>query len=168
MSGLPPCAELDLITQSIENANSKIRFFRVAYGKAAVGTTLARAEVASILDDYFRGARLGVVWHPMQELQRRNVKLAFLAIQCLETALPYGGDIDIRVKGSDWSLSAQADKLSADLGLFDLFDTPHAGPEPQANLGAEHVHFAMLAMLTQWRKPPLTVHRGVNTVEIRF
>jgi len=164
MSGLAQTPEMDLIAQSIENANSKIRFFRVAYGKAAPGATLARGEIAAILDDYFRGARLSVVWHPMHELQRRDVKLAFLAIQCLETSLPYGGDIDIVIENGRWTLSGRGDKLGTNLAHWALVE----GKDMDQDLGAANVHFGMLASLTEWRKPAVTVEISEKAVIVRL
>ena len=43
-------AELDLITDSVDNAAARIRFFRVAFG-AAGDQMMGRAEVISILSD---------------------------------------------------------------------------------------------------------------------
>jgi histidine phosphotransferase ChpT len=37
MSGTAPGPEMDLISQSVENANARIRFFRVAFGAARGG-----------------------------------------------------------------------------------------------------------------------------------
>lgn len=164
MSGVAPTPELELITQSIENANSKIRFFRVAYGKAAHGATLARGEIASVLDDYFKGARLSVVWHPMQELQRREVKLAFLTIQCLESALPYGGEIQVTCQDGNWTLTARGDKLAQDLRHWAILQ----GQDLDEDLGAAQVHFGMLAMLTQWRKPAVSVSISETGITVRF
>jgi histidine phosphotransferase ChpT len=164
MTGMANSPELDLINQSIRNANSKIRFFRVAYGKAAHGATLARGEISSILDDYFQGSRLSVVWHPNQELMRREVKLAFLAIQCLETALPYGGEIDISHEGAEWSLIARGEKLATDLSQWPILE----GQEANSDLGAEHVHFGMLAALTQWRKPAISVALNETSIVLKL
>lgn len=164
MTGQEPSPELELIAQSINKANSKIRFFRVAYGNAAHGSTLARGEIASILDDYFRGSRLSVMWHPKQELQRRDVKLAFLAIQCLESALPYGGDIDILCEGSDWTLTARGEKLAQDLSLWTILD----GGTIETDLAASQVQFGMLAMLTEWRRPALTTRLTDRSITVRF
>jgi len=164
MGGLPPSPELDLINQSIATANSKIRFFRVTYGVASNGATLARGEIASILDDYFRGSRLSVLWHPMQELQRRDVKLAFLVIQCLETALPYGGDVDISVEGGRWIVTAKSEKLAADQSHWAIVQ----GQDVNIDLSAARVHFGMLAMLTKWRKPALQVELTETTIKIEF
>lgn len=149
MSGTSPTPEFDLIRDSIANANSKIRFFRIAYGKAENGATLARSEIASVLDDYFHGSRLTVLWHPVRELQRRDVKRAFLAIQCLESALPRGGEISVTSDGHDWILTAETDRVKTDPACWALLEG-HGSAE---DLSPAQVQFGMLAMLSRWRKP---------------
>ncbi|MFT5639839.1 MAG: histidine phosphotransferase ChpT, partial [Paracoccaceae bacterium] len=80
MAGLARGPEMELIAQSISNANSKIRFFRVAYGQAPNGVTMAQGEIVSILKDYFNNGRVTTTWLANIEAERRDVKLAFLAI----------------------------------------------------------------------------------------
>ncbi len=166
MSGQSDTPELALIAQSIASANSKIRFFRVAYGRAPTGSSLAQPEIVSVLRDYFKQSRVQIDWRPMRETQRRDVKLAFLAIQCLESALPYGGRIDIDFDGNGWVLHATGDKLHLITEHWQLLD----GQNSDANdeLGAAQVQFGMLAMLTQWRKPGLGVALRENSITVRF
>ena len=35
-------------------------------------------------------------WHPLEDVTRSEVQLVFLAIQCAEQALPYGGHVEMR------------------------------------------------------------------------
>ncbi len=163
MTGQESSPELELITESIASANSKIRFFRVAYGRAPNAATLAQPEIRSILGEYFKGARLNMNWHPLREIQRREAKIVFLAIQCLESALPFGGQIDVRLDGTEWTLSAHSDKMRVDPELWTRLE----GQQPAPELAAAQVQFGMLAMLTQWRKPALSVALGDNSVVIR-
>lgn len=58
MSGSPLTAEMALITDSVQNANARIRFFRVAYGHAAAQQMMGRAEIIGILQDIAQGARV--------------------------------------------------------------------------------------------------------------
>lgn len=102
--------ELDLIADSVGNAGARIRFFRIAYG--AAGTqALGRAEVSSVLGDISRGTRLTIEWLPDQPVPRAQVRLVFLAVQCLETALPYGGEISIKMENGKWTVSGTAEKV---------------------------------------------------------
>jgi histidine phosphotransferase ChpT len=164
MAGLARGPEMELIAQSISNANSKIRFFRVAYGQAPNGVTMAQGEIVSILKDYFNNGRVTTTWLANIEAERRDVKLAFLAIQCLEEALPYGGKITVDYVHNEWVVSvmnARLKDLSASWALFD-------GQDVTDTLAASHVQFGMLAMLTQWRKPVLAVDVTDSSIALRF
>ncbi len=35
-------------------------------------------------------------WHPLEDVTRSEVQLVFLAIQCAEQALPYGGHAEVK------------------------------------------------------------------------
>ncbi|MEO1362985.1 MAG: hypothetical protein AAFU86_04320 [Pseudomonadota bacterium] len=48
MAGASDGPEMELISESVENASARIRFFRMAYG-AASDQPVGRAEVVSIL-----------------------------------------------------------------------------------------------------------------------
>lgn len=109
--------EMDLIADSVGNAGARIRFFRIAYG-AAGDQLMGRAEIVSVLDDMTRGGRLKVQWAPLDPQPRSEVRLAFLALQCLETAMPYGGTIRILAENGVWTAIGQADKLNVDENLW--------------------------------------------------
>jgi histidine phosphotransferase ChpT len=164
MAGLAEGPEMALIGQSIANANSKIRFFRVAYARAPNGTTLAQAEILSILGDYFKDSRVSVNWHPAFEAQRRDVKLTFLAIQCLEDALPYGGNIKVTFDKNTWVITATGEKLRELAPHWALLE----GQNVDGELAASHVQFGMLATLTQWRKPAISLTVTDSSVTIRI
>ena len=82
--------EMALISESVENAAARIRYFRIAYG-AADGQMMGRSEVTSILTDLAKGGRMDYDWEPQDPLPRAQVRLAFLGLQCMETAMPSGG-----------------------------------------------------------------------------
>ncbi len=140
MTGASAGPEIALISQSVASANARIRFFRIAFGAASPGQPIGRAEVVSVLDDLTRGGRLAITWQGQPEAPRGAVKTAFLAILCLETALPYGGRIRIATTGDQWQIDAEADKLKLDAPLWDRI----AGKVPGTALAAAHVQFALL------------------------
>lgn len=138
MSGGSTGPEIDLISESVGNASARIRFFRIAYG-AASDHPLGRAEVVSILKDNMGGGRLEVAYGPLDPQPRWGVRLAFLALQCIETALPYGGRIEISCDNGAWTLTGHAEKTSFDPALWRLLD----GAAVQ-DLAPAHVQFALL------------------------
>lgn len=142
MSMATPTAEMALISESVANASARIRFFRIAFG-AGSAQLVGRPEVISILKDVYAGGRLTVAWGPLDAQARRLVRMSFLALLCLETALPYGGRIEVREDAGEIELSAQADKFKIDEGLWALLDgTPRA-----EDLRPAHVQFGLLPLI---------------------
>ena len=134
--------ELGLIADSVGNAGARIRFFRIAYG-AAGDQTLGRAEIVSVLDDLSRGGRLTLHWIPTEPQPRGAVRLAFLALQCLETAMPYGGEVRIDCDGGAWTITGTADKVNLDQTLWAVLSEPRA----KAEITPALVQFALLPAL---------------------
>ncbi len=130
--------EMDLIADSVGNADARIRFFRIAYG-AAGDQMMARSEVVSVLDDMGRGARSTVAWGPPEPQSRAEIRLVFLALQCLETAMPYGGQVQVMVADGAWCISGRAEKLAVDTGLWDF-----SGAGKTAEITPALVQFALL------------------------
>lgn len=156
--------ELALISESVANANARIRFFRVAYGASGQDQRIGRPEVLAILSDLTRGGRLAIDWQGPTDLPRREVKLAFLLIQCLETAMAYGGRITVARADARWSIEGQASKLRIDPDLWEILSNPAAPVE----IGPAQVHFALLAdaLRQQGRRLALTI--GETTVSAGF
>jgi histidine phosphotransferase ChpT len=82
MEGTAGGPEIALIAESVANANARIRYFRVAFGSAGRDQRIGRGEIVSIIEDTTRGGRLVIDWQGPPDMARREVKLAFLAIQC--------------------------------------------------------------------------------------
>jgi len=110
MAGVAPGPEMNLISESVENANARIRFFRVAFGAASVGQEIGRAEIVSILGPLSSG-KLKIDWQIETHPLRAEVKLAFLLIQCLETAMPWGGTITVSRDDGAWQISGAAERV---------------------------------------------------------
>ncbi|KIC48799.1 histidine phosphotransferase family protein [Tateyamaria sp. ANG-S1] len=154
--------ELDLISESVGNASARIRFFRIAYG-AASDQSLGRAEVVSILSDSMRGERLKVVYGPLDAQPRWAVRMAFLAVQCLETSLPYGGRIEMAHANGTWDISGHSAKQSVDAGLWGLLE----GNEVD-ELAPAHVQFALLHEVAKDANRPLSTDIAPDRLSIRF
>lgn len=116
--------EFALITESVNHASARIRFFRIAFGATTADHSMASREVSSILQGMAVGSRVGIGWTGPESLSRRDVKLAFLLILCLETALPYGGQIEVARGATRWTLRATAPRLNMDAALWECLITP--------------------------------------------
>ncbi len=141
MDGSAQTAEMALISESVAQANARIRYFRIAFGAADLrDQRVARAEVQSILSDQTRGGRLGITWTSAAELPRVEVKLAFLLLMCLENALPFGGRIAVTQEGARWFIAAEADRIRKDDAAWTHLTDP--GAPFEATPG--RVHFALV------------------------
>lgn len=163
MTGDAKGPEMDLIAESVNNASARIRFFRVAFG-AAGNQQVGRSEVMGVITDTMGGGRIQVRYEPAEAQPRKMVRLVFLAILCLEGALPYGGEIEITYKSGSWRLLGTAEKLNMDANLWSVL----ADPSEMDQIEPAHVQFALLPTLA--RDEGLTLQTNItdNSVEIRF
>ncbi len=144
--------EIALIAESVAHANARIRFFRVAFGATGGDQRIARNEVNDILAGVTRGGRLQIGWTSGSDAARTEVKLAFLLLQCVESALPYGGRVRVVAEGRAWLIEAEATKLKIDHGLWEVLSNPAA----KAQIGPAQVHFALV--------PEELAHQGRSLV----
>ncbi|WP_299768029.1 histidine phosphotransferase family protein [uncultured Tateyamaria sp.] len=154
--------ELDLISESVGNASARIRFFRIAYG-AGSAQPLGRAEVVSILSDSMDGGRLKAVYGPLDPQPRWAVRMAFLAVQCLETALPYGGRIEIACTDGTWDITGHSAKQSVDASLWGLLKG-----EGVNELAPAHVQFGLLPEVAADAQRKISTQLLPDRLTIRF
>jgi histidine phosphotransferase ChpT len=155
--------EMDLISDSVEQAEARIRFFRIAYG-AAGEQMMGPAEVVAILDDIGRGRRLVAEWLPEQPQPRAEIRLAFLALQCFETALPYGGSVKISVQDSTWTIVGTAEKLKFDTDLWQGLSRP----DTKAEITPALVQFALLPVVSEELNRKIKVICSETQVTLQF
>lgn len=164
MSGITDMPEIALISESIENANARIRFFRIAFGSASEGARIGIAELKSILQDLYRGNRISVDWHVSEDVSRQSAKLVCLVILCLESALPYGGRISISRTGDRWHVTGSADRLKFDPALWDQIDSQSAPND----IAPSEVQFAMIGPTAREQGKLLQVQRSNESIAISF
>lgn len=163
MTGHRQGPELDLIAQSVGNAGARIRFFRVAYG-AASEQLLGKDTIRSILADNYGGGRLSIDWTPPGEHPRNQVRLALLALQCCEAAMPCGGKIAVRCAQEKWRVEAKSDKLSLDHAFWDGLNISGEAP----TLKPSQVQFALLPMAVRDSGRILRIARGEGQIVLTF
>ncbi|WP_323781943.1 histidine phosphotransferase family protein [Thalassovita sp.] len=132
-----PSAEMSLITDSLENANARIRFFRIAFGHASDGQMVSANELQSILGDLMRSGRQTYDWQETMDCERREARAVFLALLCMESALPFGGKIVIDRSAGRWHIRGSGRRVDWDTALWD-------GPWCPGDIAANQVHFALL------------------------
>ena len=163
LTGAEQGPELDLIADSAGNAGARIRFFRVAFG-AAGDQQLGRAEIVAILQDMTRGGRLRLDWRPEGACRRDEVRLAFLAILCCESALPQGGTVMVTREDGAWRLAARGEKLAVDEALWARL----ASDCPDTDLSPAQVQFALLPVVARDMARALAVATGAEEIAIGF
>jgi histidine phosphotransferase ChpT len=151
--------EMDLIAESVTNASARIRFFRIAFG-AADTQMVGRAEVVSILKDNYMSSRLSVIWGPEDGQPRRLVRLAFLAILCMESVMPYGGRVEISIEGGQIALTGHADKFNVDESLWAMLESGANNDD----LRPAQVQFGLLPTHAAAEGHTLRVERAENTI----
>lgn len=164
MSGDAKGPEMGLISESVENANARIRFFRIAFGATAEGQSVGRSESVSILHDISRDGRLVIEWQPEGDMPRSAVKLAFLLLQCFETAMPWGGKVTVSVVGDQWAVTGEADKLAINPALWDMLSIPNFSTD----LSAAEVHFALAPLAADATSRRMSVELSDTVARVRF
>ncbi|MEM6275689.1 MAG: histidine phosphotransferase family protein [Pseudomonadota bacterium] len=135
--------EIALISESVEAANARIRFFRVAYGAATDSQVLEDSEISQILDGMSVGARQTMRWSASGSHPRGEVRMIFLLIQCLETAMPYGGTIEVTGHKGAWQVRGTAEAFAEIQELWNII----LRDDDPSNVTAAQVQFALVAML---------------------
>ncbi|MFT5631449.1 MAG: histidine phosphotransferase ChpT [Gammaproteobacteria bacterium] len=156
--------ELDLIAESVHNASARIRFFRIAYGAASKDSVIGRQEVISVLTATAQGGRFTYLWKSETDQSRQLVRIAFLLLQCLETALPLGGEIQILNDGDNYILTGKGPRLVVDPVLWEGL----VNPESQIDHKASQVQFALLPSVISDAGRELTIDQEAGTITVRF
>ena len=164
MSGASPIGpEMQLICDSVKSASARIRFFRIAFG-AASDDPVVRNEVTSILTEMFDGGRLAVEWGPVDIQTRKAVRCAFLTILCLETAMPFGGQIRVSSSLSSWEIVGKSDKFSN----IDVLWNESSLSNTSAKMSPTHVQFSMSRTAANDEDLDLRLKRSPKEISILF
>ena len=163
MAGGAQGPEMDLIADSVGNAGARIRFFRIAFG-AAGEQQMGQAEITALLADVNKGYRIQAHWGPIEPVSRSDVRMAFLALQCCETALPFGGDIQITKQDDSWQITGTGTKVSAAAELWQGLVSPD-GP---AQVSPAQVQFALLPAVAAEMGRQIAYDQDEAKITIRY
>lgn len=163
LSGAQRTPELDLIAQSVEGANARLRFFRLAFG-AANGRVVGQREITGLLRGLEKTSRFTYEWSPPGDHPREEVKAVFLLIQCVESALPMGGRIRVSHGDGTWSVHAEGPRLRINAPVWDSLG-PHSQRAPE---GSALVQFALLPPVLRDLGRDLELSLGPDRIEAQF
>ncbi len=131
-----PSAELDLMAQSVAQAQGMVRLFRLAFGAAQADQQVTGREMRAVLDAM---APLQIEAALPDEMPRSDARLMVLLLMCCQSALPRGGPVSLTGHAGAWTLTATGERLRIDPALWQTLGTPGAAP-----VSAAQVHFALV------------------------
>lgn len=138
LSGAPDSPEIALIRDAVDNANARLRLFRIAFGAASEGQSITASEVRAALAPALAPKRITLDWTADGDPSRAAARLVCLAALCAEGALAWGGTLVIGGAPDDWHLVATADRLRDVSALWPLLTDAGAGP-----VSSGDVHFPL-------------------------
>lgn len=104
--------EIGLIADSVDNATAKLRFFRICFGQMSEGAVTGAKEAETIALAMIQSPRLNLEFRMQSAgFPRERVKLLFLILLCVETALPVGGTIVISEQDSGFVVRADGKRI---------------------------------------------------------
>lgn len=156
--------EMELIADSVTNAQARIKFFRVAYGAASDTQAIGVIEIKTILSDLAKGGRVNFDWQPDADIQRSEVRLVFLALQCFESAMPHGGTVVIKKDGPSWMIEAQSGRFRIEPDLWGNLSLT----QPSTDLAPAQLQFALLPVLLADAGRRLTARMSDSEVMLKF
>lgn len=144
--------EMVLVQESLDHANARLRFFRLAFGQATALQQIGAAEISALLAEIGHAGRIRYLWSGPNAAPRTEIQAVCLAAMCLEHCLPYGGQIQIRQIGNIWRLDAEGRKVQWDDSRWQVLTDPQTPPT-----AANEVEFALLRnALAQLERRPTT------------
>lgn len=142
-----PSPELDLMRDAMAAMQARLRLYRLAFGAATPGAQVAGPELAGLVAAA-APQRVTCRADLPAVLDRAMVRSGLLAMLCAQSALAWGGSLDMHHALDTWTLTAESGRLRIEARLW------HALAEGQPPPGATppEVHFALLARTL--RAPP--------------
>ncbi|UWQ16546.1 histidine phosphotransferase family protein [Jannaschia sp. M317] len=145
--------EIALIRASLDAALARIAFFRLAFGKAGTGPQVSAREVQDVLHAMYRDTRTRIKWTDTDDHPRSEMRLACLALNCLEVATPWGATVEVSRNPNAWVFHVDAKRLKIDAPLWQGLGR---GTLPDDLKGSE-VQFGILARDCRRLRRPISV-----------
>lgn len=166
LSGQSATAELDLVDASSAAALARLRFFRIAFGLAEADKHLSAKELRATLGTISASGRVKIDWLYSSDAPAREVQAVFLAIQCLENALPYGGELSVDHRNGLWQIDVHAARVRIDPALWQPL---MRGASPaDAEVAASALQFMLLPDALQVLERQIKIDVTEQTITITF
>ncbi len=145
--------ELDLVRGAATAALARIRFFRMAFGTGRDDHAVPAREVREALTEMYATTRTKVLWRDDEDRPRLEMRLACLALNCVEVATPWGATIEVTRNQASWVIHVDAKRLKIDAPLWQSLGRA-ALP---ADLKGSEVQFGILARESRRLRRPVSV-----------
>lgn len=132
--------EMQLVADSVAQAQARILFYRVAFGTSRGDQAMGSPELADTLAGVYAAGRLRVSWNVSGEVARPAARLAYLMVLCTEAALARGGQVTVTRDRRHWQVAGSGPRLR-DLTPFWSLLQGGACDEPMT---PERVQFPLL------------------------
>ena len=104
--------EIGLISDSVDNAKAKLQFFRICFGQMSDGAMTSATEAETIATAMIQTPRRQLEWRMQSsDFPRERVKLLFLMLLCVETALPIGGTVVVTEQDGAFKVQADGQRI---------------------------------------------------------
>ncbi|WP_372613065.1 histidine phosphotransferase family protein [Aquicoccus sp.] len=163
MGGPIDTPELRLISDSVNNASARIKFFRVAFGVASSEQMIGTSEIGKVINDSYGGGRHQADWQGVGDVPRAEVQAIYLGLLCLETALPQGGMITVSGHAGRWTLAATGPRIALDPDARAALDGALPG-----GLRPAHVQYALLPLCLEGLGSRLHLDQSDEALILRF
>ncbi|CUH39588.1 hypothetical protein JSE7799_02315 [Jannaschia seosinensis] len=145
--------EMALIRSSVDAAMARLRFFRVAFGAGGGAAEISAREMREMLEAMYRDTRTKILWRDDTARPRLEMRLACLALNCIEAATPWGAKVEVIRNEAAWVMHVDAKRLKIDALLWQSLGR---GDLPADLQGAE-VQFGILARESRQLRRPVSV-----------
>ena len=133
-----PSAEMALVSSSVESALARIEFFRLAFGSGDPDAPIPSAMAAQTAVKLYEGGRTAIDWQDGVDRPRWELRLAYLAILCVDAAAPMGGTLSVGHDGT-WRVRIDAPRVR-ELPFWDAVNRQ----EVPGDLVGDFVQFGLL------------------------
>lgn len=164
--GLSDTPEMQLIAASISSAKAWIEIFRIAFGQAGGGQRYTAPDLAKLLHELVKQGKLKVELTITGDFSRAEIRMLILALICMQTALPWGGIVEISRNGDNWRVAATCDRLRSDPELWAWLT--RSGDITKRSPSPADVQFVLLPEAAAEAGRQVRWRMGETSVEITF
>lgn len=156
--------EMALAGESLAAARARLRFFRIAYGAPGEGAGPPPGEIAALLADLTRGGRLAIDWAVEGAVARDELRLAFLLLQCAESAMAWGGRLSVTRGAEGFRIRGEARRLRIEPAHWEAL----SDPDRAEGLGPAEVQFLLAALELRARGRRLVAELAPDRLDLAF